>query len=190
MATESERARATRWVSATGWLGVALAAVGAVLLFAGWWGVSGEALIALQLPYLASASIPGAALLITGGILLSGESARRSAHDAERMIARLYDLLTEASLTEPGRSEPGRSEPGLAEAPSTRHAGELPVGAEARERPAGVDGVVAVPGGTRYHRDGCALVDGKPGVSPVDVDTIRARHLQPCPICTPSVGEG
>jgi hypothetical protein len=182
MPIESDRAGPTRGVSATLWSGVALGVAGAVLLFLGWWGVSGESLIALQLPYLASASIPGAALLITGGVLIASEPARRSAHDSERMIARLYDLLTEAPLEVPLDSQ---SPPGPA-----RHTA---VDDAAKDDGPAVDEhdtqLVALSGGTRYHRRGCALVEGKPGVMSVDSVTIRSRALQPCPICTPTLVE-
>ena len=47
-------------------LAAALAGVGAVLCVLGWYQVSGQATVAQQLPYLASATIPGAALLAVG----------------------------------------------------------------------------------------------------------------------------
>ena len=50
------------------WFGVIIAAAGATLLFLGWYGVSGESSVAEQVPYLASATIPGAALLIVGAM--------------------------------------------------------------------------------------------------------------------------
>jgi hypothetical protein len=181
MPIESDRAGPTRGVSATLWTGVALGVGGAVLLFLGWWGVSGESLIALQLPYVASASIPGAALLITGGVLIASEPARRSAHESERMIARLYDLLTEAPLEVP------------LDSPSPAPARSTVVGEAAKDNGPAIDEhdtqLVALSGGTRYHRRGCALVEGKPGVTNVDSATIHSRALQPCPICTPTLVE-
>lgn len=47
-------------------LAAALAGVGAVLCVLGWYQVSGQSTVAQQLPYLASATIPGAALLAVG----------------------------------------------------------------------------------------------------------------------------
>ncbi len=47
-------------------LAAALAGVGAVLCVLGWYQISGQATVAQQLPYLASATIPGAALLAVG----------------------------------------------------------------------------------------------------------------------------
>ena len=74
------------------WFGVIIAAAGATLLFLGWYGVSGESSVAEQLPYLASASIPGAALLIVGAMLAARE---RDSRNAERLVSTLYELLTE-----------------------------------------------------------------------------------------------
>jgi hypothetical protein len=47
-------------------LAAALAGVGAVLCVLGWYQISGQPTVAQQLPYLASATIPGAALLAVG----------------------------------------------------------------------------------------------------------------------------
>lgn len=160
MPMQSDRSGTTRRLSVTGWLGVAMSAVGGVLLFLGWLGVSGEPVVALQVPYLASASIPGASLVIGGAVLLGGESARRRAIDSAEMVATLYDLLTEAS--EPPPSDPTSEVGG-----------------------AGNTELWALPVGTRFHRRGCALVEGKPDAVPVGRETIRARGLHPCAICDP-----
>ena len=76
----------------TGWA-FGSAAVGGALLFLGWWGISGESLVALQLPYLASASIPGAALIIVAAILANGSS--RPPPPVDPRVDALYALLTE-----------------------------------------------------------------------------------------------
>ena len=156
MPVDSGREGHRRLFSATGWLGAVLAVAGAVSLIVGWWGISGESVVALQMSYVASASIPGAAMAIAGAVLLSGESARRNAADSARMIATLYDLLTVATATTP-------------ETAIANHGQTL----------------VVVPGGNRYHRAGCALVEGKPGVTTVDAAAITAQELQPCPVCNP-----
>jgi hypothetical protein len=158
MPIDSGREGHRRLFSATGWLGAVLAVAGAVSLIVGWWGISGESVVALQMSYVASASIPGAAMVIAGAVLLSGESARRNAADSARMIATLYDLLTVASAAAP------ETETAIANQGQT---------------------LVVVPGGNRYHRAGCSLVEGKPGVTTVDAIAIAAQHLQPCPVCNP-----
>ncbi|MCX5225311.1 hypothetical protein [Streptomyces sp. NBC_00233] len=52
------------------WSGLVAAAGGAVLCVLGWYGVSGERFAERQLPYLASCTVPGAALIVAGAILV------------------------------------------------------------------------------------------------------------------------
>ncbi|MCB5167089.1 hypothetical protein LG634_19885 [Streptomyces bambusae] len=54
-------------------LGAAVLALvcGALLCAAGWYGVSGERFAERQIPYLASCTVPGAALLVAGAVLLT-----------------------------------------------------------------------------------------------------------------------
>lgn len=74
-------------------LGGAVGLVGVLLLVLGWYLISGEAIAGKQLPYLASASIPGAVLVVCGFVLaVSGSSDPETA----RRIAELHALLTEA----------------------------------------------------------------------------------------------
>ncbi|MFI8326082.1 hypothetical protein [Streptomyces sp. NPDC085529] len=53
------------------WGGLAAAAGGAVLCVLGWYGISGERFAERQLPYLASCTVPGAALLVAGAVLVA-----------------------------------------------------------------------------------------------------------------------
>ncbi|MFL6112002.1 MAG: hypothetical protein ACJ786_11710 [Catenulispora sp.] len=74
-------------------LGGALVFIGVLLLVLGWYLISGEAIAGKQLPYLASASIPGAVLVVCGFVLaVSGTTDP----DTARRIAELHALLTEA----------------------------------------------------------------------------------------------
>lgn len=50
------------------WSGVTALAAGAVLCVLGWYGTSGERFAERQLPYLASSTVPGAALLVAGAV--------------------------------------------------------------------------------------------------------------------------
>ena len=52
------------------WGGWVALAVGAVLCVLGWYGISGERFAERQLPYLASSTIPGAALIVAGAVLI------------------------------------------------------------------------------------------------------------------------
>ncbi|MET7303669.1 hypothetical protein [Embleya sp. NPDC005575] len=144
-----------------GWL---VGLCGALLCALGWYGVSGERYEARQLPYLASATIPGAALIVAGAVLVvgtrRGTADGSGAVDAElrSMMGRLYELLVE------------------------------PVPADAAEQPPAAAVWVSVPGGARYHRSGCSLVLGKNGVFPVDETMARNKDLRPCRLCDPGPG--
>jgi hypothetical protein len=140
------------------WLGTALAIGGAVMLFLGWWGASGAATVAEQLPYIASGSIPGAALVVAGAIVLGRESNQRSARRTDELIAELHALLVED----------------VPDAPA------VPVATAAIS-----DGLVALASSGHFHRADCVLVAGKPGVEAVAVDDIDRRHLVACPVCEP-----
>ncbi|OKJ97067.1 hypothetical protein AMK26_30045 [Streptomyces sp. CB03234] len=67
------------------WGGIVAAATGAVLCVLGWYGVSGERFAERQIPYLASCTVPGAALIVAGAVLLgSGVPSRRPSADGPR----------------------------------------------------------------------------------------------------------
>ncbi|MEU5319567.1 hypothetical protein AB0G67_22920 [Streptomyces sp. NPDC021056] len=140
------------------WAGWAALAAGAVLCVIGWYGVSGERYAERQLPYLASCTVPGAALIIAGAVLL--------AHGRDTIAAlrveELYGLLV---ATEPADAE----EPGRVTAPIAV-SGDL----------------LMVPGGTLWHRADCPLVSGKAEAVPVDAKLAASGELGPCPICEPA----
>ncbi|WP_329387299.1 hypothetical protein OG625_30220 [Streptomyces sp. NBC_01351] len=56
----------------TVWPGLGAVACGALLCMAGWFGVSGERFAERQIPWLASCTVPGAALIVAGAGLLAG----------------------------------------------------------------------------------------------------------------------
>ncbi|MEU9284718.1 hypothetical protein AB0D57_08275 [Streptomyces sp. NPDC048275] len=142
------------------WAGWAALAAGAVLCVIGWYGVSGERYAERQLPYLASCTVPGAALIIAGAVLLThGRNARAAAR-----VEELYGLLVAAEPVDAQESE--RTEP-------VAVSGEL----------------LMVPGGTLWHRADCPLVAGKPEALPVDSRVLAGGELGPCPICEPPAAE-
>lgn len=155
------------------WGGWAALAAGAALCAVGWYGVSGERFAGRQIPYLASCTIPGAALIVAGAVLLS----RGDQGLAAARVEELYGLLVAADGD------------GQGEAPGT------PAGPAAGPGPAAEGGVdapyLAVPGGTLYHRPGCPLVGGKPGAAPVAADVPDGGGpLAPCPVCEPAALPG
>jgi hypothetical protein len=147
------------------WVGVGVALAGAVLLFLGWWGASGAATVAEQLPYFASGSIPGAALVVAGAVLLSRESAQNTARRTDELLDELRALLVEDVPDAPAAPTTAGAAPALA--------------------PSASQGKVAVEGGHRYHRADCLLVVGKAGLESVDAPTITERQLSPCDVCEP-----
>ena len=140
------------------WAGWFVVAAGAVLCVLGWYGVSGESVIEQQLPYLASATIPGAALIVAGAMLIASRPPHRT-EQADRRIETLYTLL----VADPTETDPS---------PTHSH-------------PDDPQALLAVPGGTLYHRRDCPLVADKPTAEPIDAATAAERGLTPCPVCEP-----
>lgn len=141
------------------WAGWAALAAGAVLCVLGWYGVSGERFAERQLPYLASCTVPGAALIVAGAVLLTHGRTTVAAARVEE----LYGLLV---ATEPADAD----EPGQAAAVPVAVSGTL----------------LMVPGGTLLHRADCPLVTGKAEAVPVDAKLLAGGELGPCPICEPA----
>ncbi|QEV22159.1 hypothetical protein [Streptomyces alboniger] len=137
------------------WAALAALAGGAVLCVLGWYGVSGERFAERQLPYLASCTVPGAALIVAGAVLLThGRSALAAAR-----VEELYGLLVAA--------EPAMSPERL----------RAPV--------ASSDELLTVPGGTLWHRADCPLAADRPEAAPADAVILARGTLAPCPICEP-----
>ncbi|MFH8930401.1 hypothetical protein ACH4D4_25435 [Streptomyces pristinaespiralis] len=144
------------------WGGIAAVACGAVLCVVGWYGVSGERVAERQLPYLASATVPGAALLVAGAVLIAAGAVRTGGVRAEA-----------------GQGRPGEgpsAEDGLGAGPA--EVAPLPV--PARDGPSSDGPPLRVPGGTLAHRPDCPLVAGKPEALPAG-----DAELEPCPVCEP-----
>ncbi|GHD47591.1 MULTISPECIES: hypothetical protein [Streptomyces] len=144
------------------WAGCAALAAGAVLCVIGWYGVSGERYAERQLPFLASCTVPGAALIVAGAVLLThGRNALAAAR-----VEELYGLLVAAEPADAERSE------------------------QAAVAPLAVSGaLLMVPGGTLWHRADCPLVAGKAAAVPVDSRVLASGELGPCPICEPPAAE-
>ncbi|MFF2042566.1 hypothetical protein ACFVVX_19270 [Kitasatospora sp. NPDC058170] len=169
------------------WLGWALAATGAVLCVLGWYGVSGEAFVEQQIPYLASSTIPGAALVVAGTVMVAVRTSGRSKSSppqgdpTDLRIERLYALLVEpADPAEAGAADEaaGRTAPnaGAAAGPGHPDRPDPPPRAAAR---------LALPEGTLYHRPDCPLIAGKPRAEPVGAAAVRSRGLTACGVCEP-----
>ncbi|WP_030205250.1 hypothetical protein [Streptomyces sp. NRRL S-87] len=113
------------------WAAAGALAAGALLCVLGWYGVSGERFAARQLPYLASCTVPGAALLVAGAVLLAAAWRPSGTGPETGTYART--------------GEAGAFDENLPDA----------VG------PASDGPPLRVPGGSLAHRPDCPLVDGR-----------------------------
>jgi hypothetical protein len=164
-----------RWVgeSVRPYLGWILLALGAIAIFLGWFGVSGQSLTAKQLPYLVSGGLAGLALIVVGAVFLATDNLHRQIarlEGVERKVDDLYALLVlepAPSAAAPTSSASSPSPPPAATAPD-------------------LSGIVALPTGTTFHRPTCALVRGKAEAEPVGAAAVAARGLRPCPVCEPA----
>ncbi len=87
------------WSAVRPVLGWVLVALGALALFLGWWGVSGQALPAKQLPYVVSGGLTGVALVIMAGVFLATDDVRQQLarlDRLERKVDALYALFVAA----------------------------------------------------------------------------------------------
>jgi len=156
------------WSAVRPVLGWVLAALGALALFLGWYGVSGESLTSKQLPYLVSGGLTGIALVVVASVFLATEDVRRQlsqVDDLRRKVDDLYALFVDEIAAPAG----------------TNIATNAPAASNAHSPGA----VVALPAGTSFHRSDCALVTGKAETAAVDARVIRARKLRPCRVCEP-----
>lgn len=77
------------------YVGIAVAAVGFVLIAIAWGAVAGQTNVALQMPYLVSGGIAGLALVMVGLTIVSVAARRRDALLREQQTRLLADALRE-----------------------------------------------------------------------------------------------
>jgi hypothetical protein len=160
-------------------VGWALTAIGLLAIFLGWFGISGQALVAKQLPFLISGGIGGIALVAIGAVILGTEDLRNDSGRLDRLekqIAQLHAVLL-ARADAPDVS--------LAERESPRH----PNGKHERDRYGPDDEpeeLVALPGAATFHRPECAMVEGKTEAEAITTDVALSEGLKPCRLCDPS----
>jgi hypothetical protein len=100
------------------WLPAALAVIGALLLFAGYWGASDSTNPGEQIPHLASGTIPGAVLVIAAAVLLLRQEAARAREESAAVGARL-DAVVEWLAT--ASTDPGAGTTAAGEADASGH---------------------------------------------------------------------
>jgi hypothetical protein len=85
-----------------------LTALGATALFLGWYGASGTALTAKQIPYVVSGGLTGVCLLVLAAACFAADDVRRSlsrVSELERKLGLLYELLTDPDEPVAGEGE-------------------------------------------------------------------------------------
>jgi hypothetical protein len=157
--------RATRPV--WGWI---LVGLGLLLILIGYLGISREALVAKQLPYLISGGIGGLALIGFGTMLVGTEDLKRTQERIDH-LEDLVDDLHAALLSRP-------------DAPTVSSNGDS--AAEGGQRGARANTtLMALPGGQSYHRSDCSMIEGKRDAKPVTASAARRQGLKPCRLCEP-----
>ena len=122
------------------WIGWVFIGIGALLILLGYFGVSREAIVAKQIPYLVSGGIGGVLLCNDGAYFLGTEELRKDSGRLDRLetlVQELHDVL----LDRP--DAPAKAAP----------AGPSANGSASR--------VLAIRGGETFHRSGCAMVAGR-----------------------------
>ena len=174
------------WRSVRAYLGWILVAAGAIFIIVGYLGVSRQALVAKQIPYLISGGIFGLALIVLGTFYLYSEDMRRDSgriNRLERLVTELHAVL----LTRSGAPDPGEMHDAVArlESQFAAHDAGRQNGQVARTTPP--IALLALPESQRFHRAGCRMVEGKSGAAEVTAADIGDRGLEPCGMCDPVV---
>src|SRR4051812_21212695 len=125
------------WDSVRPVLGYVLMGFGLLALFLGWYGVSGESVVAKQLPYLASGGLLGLALVVLGGRFMTMQDLRRDSGRLDRLETMVNELHA-ALLARP--DAPGR----------VAHSQET-AAAAGRASSNGSSDYVVLPGGQSFH---------------------------------------
>ncbi|MBV8385986.1 MAG: hypothetical protein JOZ68_01905 [Acidimicrobiia bacterium] len=155
--------RATR--PTYGWI---LVGLGLLAVLIGYLGVSREAIVAKQLPYLISGGIGGLALVGFGAMLIGTEDLKRTQERVDHLEDLVADLH-QALLSRPDAPALSSNGSSAADRTETQQAVNL----------------VALPSGSSYHRADCSMVQGKKDAKPVTANAARRQGLKPCRLCEP-----
>jgi len=145
------------------YLGYIFIGLGLLALFLGWYGASGTAIVAKQVPYLASDGVLAIVLIAVGNRMFLIDDLRR---DSGR-LDRLEEMVGELHAVLLARSD---AVPDAVSANGATRASGKPFRAVAK--------------GTSYHRPDCTMVASKNTESISNGDVI-SRGLRPCRLCEP-----
>lgn len=137
-------------------MGVALAALGFVIIFLGWNGAAELDFVSGQLPYVLSAGFTGIGLVGAGLTIAVVQSHRR---DTQELLLKLDEIADKVG------SAAGASAALLSEVPS--------------------EGEMVIAGRSTYHRSSCHLVDGRGDLRPMSPEAAAEQGMTPCRICKP-----
>lgn len=165
-----------RWVGkatrpVVGWV---LIGVGALAILIGYFGVSREALVAKQIPYLVSGGITGMVLVAIGAFFLGTEDLRKQLARLDR-IERQVNELHRALLVPLDLAQVDEITAVGAET--------LPV-ADSGTGSTGDAHFVALTSGQTFHRPDCRMIEGKPAER-LTPSVVKRRKLAPCRLCEP-----
>jgi hypothetical protein len=135
--------------------GLALVAVGLVVIGIAYNAVASQTTLLGQVPYIVSGGLVGLALVILGAAVLVVNSARED----RTMLELKLDQLTDAVLALNGDVRPGAL-------------------------PSDASGLV-VAGTASYHVPGCRLVDGREATTLLTPDEAERKGLKACRVCQP-----
>lgn len=157
-----------RWFgkAARPWVGWVFIGIGALLVLLGYLGVSREAIVEKQIPFLVSGGIGGVLLCVVGAYFLGTEELRKDSGRLDRLEEMVQELHVALLVQRDDAPKPVVVD---SDAASTNgHAPDL----------------IAVVGGETYHRADCVMAGGKE-VESVTPGSAKSRGLQPCPLCEP-----
>jgi hypothetical protein len=85
-----------RWVgrAARPWVGWVLIGIGGLLVLGGYLGVSREAIVAKQIPYVVSGGIGGVVLCVLGAYFLATQELRKDSGRLDRLERMVEELRT------------------------------------------------------------------------------------------------
>jgi hypothetical protein len=153
------------WQSTRPYLGYILIALGAILLIAGYLGVSREVIVARQIPYLVSGGLVGLAAITLGSRLLLIEDLRRDAGRLDRLEKAVQELH-QVLLYRPDAPSPATVQ-------ASANGAAVPTK------------LMVLPGGESFHRPDCPVVGDKPSGRSVTLETAQRKGLHACPLCQP-----
>lgn len=154
------------WASIHPYLGYVLIAIGALLLLAGYLGVSREVIVARQIPYIVSGGLVGVAAITLGGRLLLIQDLRRDSGRLDRLEKAVQELH-QVLLYRP-------------DTPSASNVNASANGAGVPTK------LMVLPGGESFHRPDCPVVGDKSTGRSVTLETAQRKGLHACPLCQPT----